>query len=270
MDITHNLSANDCIAGRAEKENESRPLCSIITAAYNCEETIGKTIDSVLQQTEKNWELIVIDDGSTDRTPTILAEYAQKDSRIRFLQNESNQGVAETRNRGLDASRGSYIAFLDGDDWWQPEKLKKQIAFMRENCCHISCTGYYRVDFEGNNTLGTIVPPERMTLQDLYRKNDIGFSTSMVESSLAKTARFQSHELLEDFLYWLDLLKNGQEALSLSESLVFYRAAPHSRSSNKLKMASARWKTLRRKLNLPLRKAVPYFLYYAYASIRKR
>ncbi len=253
-----------------ETLTREKPLCSIITAAYNSAGTIEKTIKSVINQTEPSWELIVIDDGSTDTTASLVKKLSQKDKRIRFLQNECNRGVAETRNRGLKEARGSYIAFLDSDDWWQPEKLQKQIAFMRENCCHISCTGFHRVDFEGTRMLRTVIPPERMNLSDLYKKNDIGFSTSMVESSLAKTVCFESGELLEDFIYWLELLKKGQEALSLQQALVFYRSAPASRSSNKLKMASARWKVLRRREKLPLYKTIPCFLYYIYASVCKR
>lgn len=248
----------------------SRPLCSVITAAYNSASTIEKTIHSVINQTETNWELIVIDDGSTDKTVSLIEKYTKDDPRIHLLMNEVNRGVAETRNRGLEEARGSYIAFLDSDDWWEPEKLQKQIAFMRENCCHISCTGYHRVDYTGESILSTITPPSCMSLKDLYKKNDIGFSTAMVENSLAKTARFQTGELLEDFLYWLDLLKNGQEALSLAEPLAFYRSAPSSRSSNKIKMAAARWRVLRQRERLPIHRAVPYFLYYAYTSVFRR
>lgn len=261
------LNAESYSFHNTEEIRDGGVLCSIITPAYNCEKTIKKTVSSVMEQTEPNWELIVIDDASSDGTASILKELASADSRIRYLQNPQNIGVAETRNRGLKEARGAYIAFLDGDDWWASEKLETQISFMRNTCCHISFTAYYRVDAEGETILKTIYPPEKMDLKAIYRKNEIGLSTSMIETSLARTARFKEEEPLEDFVYWMDLMQNGQAAYSIDDPLAYYRAAPASRSGNKLKMAAARWKTLRKTAKLPLWKAFSCFVYYAVKSV---
>ena len=117
-------------------------IVSIITPAYKCRNTIEETYKSVLAQTFSDWEMIIIDDCSKDDTFNIASNYSRKDSRIRIIRNEVNSGVAATRNRGLDVALGSFIAFLDSDDIWYPEKLEKQIRFMEDNEYALTYTSY--------------------------------------------------------------------------------------------------------------------------------
>ena len=126
-----------------------KPLVSVIMPAYNAEKYISKAIASVQQQTIENWELIVIDDCSGDGTAEVVAGFAQADSRIRFLKNEQNSGVARTRNRGIEVCTGEYVAFLDSDDIWHPEKLECQIKCLQENNGDLSYTSYSIVDHMG-------------------------------------------------------------------------------------------------------------------------
>ena len=117
---------------------------SIITPAYNSAKIIIQTIDSVLAQTYTNWEMIIVDDKSTDHTKKIISEYMQKDNRIKYILLEENSGPAVARNRAIEEAEGRYIAFLDADDLWMPVKLEKQIAFMQRENIALSYTGYYR------------------------------------------------------------------------------------------------------------------------------
>ena len=125
---------------------ENNPLVSIITPLYNAESFIGETIQSVLDQTHSNWEQIIIDDASTDRSLEIANSFASRDQRIRVESLEENKGAAFCRNRATDLAKGSFIAFLDSDDLWHPEKLKKQLAFMIKNNCHVSYSSYLHID----------------------------------------------------------------------------------------------------------------------------
>ncbi|GHU75177.1 hypothetical protein FACS189461_0930 [Spirochaetia bacterium] len=124
-------------------------LVSIITPNYNCSRFIGKTIESVLAQTYQNWEMIIVDDCSTDGSYEIALDYARKDSRIKVYRTEHNSGAALCRNKAIELSQGQYLAFLDSDDLWLPEKLEKQLKFMQENDCDFSFTEYELIDEEG-------------------------------------------------------------------------------------------------------------------------
>ena len=130
-------------------EVENR-LVSIIMPTYNCGNFIGETIDSVIAQIYENWELIIVDDCSTDNTEEIVNVYRKKDSRIKYKKLATNSGAAVARNRGIELADGKYIAFLDSDDLWQPKKLDTQIKFMNNNAYHFTCTSYNKIDEEGN------------------------------------------------------------------------------------------------------------------------
>src|SRR5690606_17145801 len=133
---------------------------TIVMPAKNAASTIGKAIQSVRDQRFKDWTLIVIDDASEDRTPEIVKWFATKDTRIRLLRLPSWQGVAAARNRGLDLARTRFVAFLDSDDAWEPDKLERQIAFMEASGTAITFSAYWRVDAQGN-TLGIVEPPAK-------------------------------------------------------------------------------------------------------------
>lgn len=134
----------------------TKEMVSVIMPAFNAGEYIGRSIESVLKQTYKNLELIIIDDHSTDKTKDIVLQYVGKHQKIRYYRFDYNKGVISARQKAIDIARGEYIAFLDADDIWHEDKLKKQIAFMKEKGCAISCTSYEQID-EFGNKLGKII-----------------------------------------------------------------------------------------------------------------
>ena len=161
-----------------EENLKNEPLVSIITPLYNCEKYIEETILSVINQTYKNWEMIIVDDYSKDKGAEIVRKYRKIDSRIKLYKNEINQGVSFTRNRAIDLSLGKYIAFLDSDDLWKKEKLEKQISFMEENNIVLSYTGYEKINSDGS-LRGEIKVPEKLDYNELLKNCLIGFLTAV-------------------------------------------------------------------------------------------
>ena len=156
------------------------PLISIITPAYNAEKTIVKTIQSVLDQSYKNWELIIIDDGSSDSTNFLVSKYKKIDSRIKLI-SQANSGPALARQAGLNKSKGRFIAFLDSDDVWLPNKLKYQIEFMIKNSLVFSYTAYRRVQLSNNKLSHKINVPKKMNYEQLLGNTAIATSTAMLD-----------------------------------------------------------------------------------------
>ena len=140
---------------------EKEELVSIITPVYNCEKLISSTIKSVQNQTYKNWEMLLIDDCSTDNSAKIIKEYSKKDSRIKYLKLKENSGAALARNKALEISNGRFIAYLDSDDLWRPEKLEKQVAFMLKNNYAFTCTDYEKITEDGKSLNKIIKIPKK-------------------------------------------------------------------------------------------------------------
>lgn len=245
------------------------PIVSIIMPAYNSADFIGEAISSVQLQTYENWELIVIDDGSDDKTCELVEKFAESDSRIRLYKNEKNIGVAKTRNRGFDLCNGKYVALLDSDDTWYPEKIAKQIAILEDRNAHIAYSSYAIVDMDNVKLKKDYVVPEEADFKRLLKENVIGCSTVMLTRDIVCNYRFESEFFHEDYVLWLDLLLNGYKAVGCSETLVNWRYIVNSRSFNKRKSAGNRWKIYRKHLKLPLFKSAYYFVSYAIASIKK-
>lgn len=242
---------------------------TIIMPVYNCERYIEAAIQSVILQTYPHWELIVIDDGSSDSTCSIVRKMEQKDSRIKLLRNPENMGTARTRNRGLDLSAGDYVAFLDSDDTWQPDKLLLQIQKMQRENGDISYTSYAIIDNEGNAIKKTYIVPETTTFDDLLKENVIGCSTVMLSGDMAKKYRFIQDFYHEDYCLWLDMLCDGCKAVGCTETLVNWRLIENSRSFNKKNSALKRWKIYREYLGLSYIKSMSLLCRYFIRGIRK-
>ena len=153
-------------------KSKSQKLISIITPVYNCEKLIKKTIESVLAQSYKNWEMLLVDDCSTDKSAKIIGEYAKKDKRIKYFKLEKNSGAAVARNTALRESKGNFIAYLDADDLWRPNKLSKQLDFMLNNQVAFSCTDYEKID-ESGRSLNKIVNMPYKVDYNLFLRNTI-------------------------------------------------------------------------------------------------
>ncbi len=210
-------------------------LVSVIMPAYNCERFIAEAINSVVAQTYSNWELLVLDDGSKDETLKIINEFSQRDSRIRSLPNDKNLGVSATRNRGIELATGEWIAFLDSDDMWLPEKLEKQFEVVKKRMAEFVFTGSNYVDENGQPYKGTFEVPEIVSYKKLRYQNVITCSSVLVKKKFFKSIKMEKDEMHEDFAVWLRILKLGINAYGVNKPLLIYRISKNSKSGNKLK-----------------------------------
>ena len=244
-----------------------QPLVSIITPAYNADAYIEEMICSVLSQTYTNWELIIVDDASTDETKTIISKYLQCDTRIRYVRNNKNNGPAKSRNKGIDASFGEYIAFLDSDDSWLPKKLEKQIEFMHKENIQLSYTAYYTVDPKGA-IIASFSVPHTVTYVDMLKTSSIGTLTTIYHAKrLGKIYFPLLHH--EDYVLKLNILKHIPCAKGINEPLAKYRRHSQSLSQNKLKTALWQWHIYRKVEKLSFIKSFYYFIHYTYFGFFK-
>lgn len=241
---------------------------SIIVPMYNAEKFIGKTIESVLSQTYENWEMLIMNDVSTDNSLAVVSEFAKKDGRIKVVNTEKNMGVVKGRNHLIDLANGKYIAFLDADDYWHSQKLEKQVQFMEEKNAGISCTEYTRVR-ENGEKINEVVIKSEISYTDMLKNNYLGCLTVMYNVEKVGKRYFKELEKNEDYVLWLEIVKDVKTIFGLKENLAYYRVLDNSRSSNKAKTAKVRWEIYRKVEKLSLLKSVYYFLHYAVRAVLK-
>lgn len=246
--------------------NERTPKFSIIMPAYNAEQTIGRAVASVLAQTESNFELIIINDGSTDKTDKIINKFLLEDARIIYLKSEINHGVYYGRNLGIKKARGRYIAFLDSDDYWLSNKLELQNELLQAGYS-VVYSAYYRE--LPSKKLITVQVPTSTDFSALLKGNCIANSTGVYDSHAVGKV-YQKNIGHEDFLMWLDILRITNSAKGINTPLAHYTASSQSLSSNPLRGAKWTWLILRREINLPFHKATLNFLSYAISAVKKR
>jgi len=244
------------------------PCVSVITPAYNAERFIAETIESVRKQTYQNWEMIIVDDVSTDQTVDIIKQYSQIDERIKLVELDANSGAAVARNTAMDHSKGRYWAFLDSDDKWLPEKLSTQLAFMQKHDYAFTYTKYVRMKENGELTNGVSEAPKKLTYNQLMKHCVIGCLTVMLDREKIGEARMVNIRTRQDYAFWLALTKKGFFAYGLPEVLSEYRLVADSISSNKLKAAKQNWYLYRHIEKQPLPKALWYFAHYAIISVK--
>lgn len=221
-------------------------LVSIIMAAYNAEKTIEQAIESVLNQTYSNFELLVINDCSKDRTAKLVEDFSAKDSRVRLISNEKNSGVSFTRKHGLEEANGSWIAILDSDDAWAPEKLEKQIELQNRTNADLLFTGSAFMDSNGRPIDWYLHAPAEVTYRQLLKQNVLSNSSALVRKELYAKYYAVGDGMHEDFAIWLSILKEeGRKAYGVDEPLLIYRIAKSSKSGNKVKAAKMNWNTYR-------------------------
>ena len=250
---------------------EHSGLISIIMPAYNCERTIEDAVSSVLAQTYQDWELIIVDDASTDRTPEICKDLSGKDSRIRLLTNQSNCGTLLSRLNAIEASEGEWIAFIDADDLWDKQKLEKQIRFRDETVCDIIYTASAFIDENGNKYDWILHVPDRAEYRKLLKQNIISNS-----SVLARKADFvkyspadeSKHDMHEDFACWLLMLRDGRTAAGIDEPLITYRISKGSSTGNKMKTSELNMNTYKY-IGLGFFERLYYQTWYAINGFRK-
>lgn len=225
-------------------------LVSVITPCFNASSTISQTIDSVLKQTYGNWEMLIIDDCSTDESADIIKKYCKEDARIKYFKTENSTGSPSIpRNIGIDNAKGQYIAFLDADDLWLPEKLEKQVKFMESNEYNLSYSFYEKMDWQGNRENRIIKTRDVTTYNKLLKSNSIPCLTAMIRKDVIGETRFKQIPQ-EDFCFWLDILKKGVTAYNMKEDIALYREANNSRSANKFDMFKGYWNVIRNHHNI--------------------
>lgn len=207
-------------------------LVSIITPSYNTAKFIEQTINSVLQQTYTNWELLIVDDCSNDNTDSIIAKYS--DPRIHYFKNVVNKGAAYSRNFALKKAEGEWIAFLDSDDLWKKDKLIKQLSFMKGNCYYFSCTSCSKID-EDNNPLGIRVKsPKHITKQGMFLYCWPSCLTVMYHFPTVGLIQIDDLKKNNDYALWLHAIKKT-DCYFLNEDLAYYRKRKGSISNDKFK-----------------------------------
>ncbi len=225
--------------------SNNKALVSIVMPAYNCEKYVVEAINSILAQTYRNWELLVLDDGSKDNTLQIIEEFSQKDSRIKALPNGKNIGVSATRNRGIELASGEWIAFLDSDDMWKPEKLEKQFEIVEKEAAEFLFTGSSYINEEGEAYKEIFEVPEKITYKKLRNQNVISCSSVLVKKKYFEHIKMEKDEMHEDYAVWLRILKTGVTAFGVNEPLLIYRISRNSKSGNKMKTVKMTYKVFR-------------------------
>lgn len=250
-------------------QNKALTSVSVIMPAYNAVAYIEQAIRSVMNQTFTNWELIVIDDGSTDETCAIVQRLMAEDHRIQLVQNSANMGVARTRNRGLDLCHGDYVALLDCDDVWLPNKLEAQLALANESGADILYCSYGIIDENGASRCDDFIVPETITYHEALAYSVMSCSTAMLSRRVVDNYRFRTDYYHEDLVLWLELLRDGYSAAGVTDVLAHYRVSPHSRASNKIKSAARRWIVIHRCMGEPFFSSVAAMWRYALMTGRK-
>jgi glycosyltransferase involved in cell wall biosynthesis len=247
----------------------TNPLVSVITPVYNAATFIEACVHSVLSQTYTNWELWLVDDSSSDHSATIITRLAKLDSRIHTILLEQNTGVAGARNRAIKNANGKYIAFLDADDLWNPDKLYKQVSFMLQNKYVFSYTAYNIFTDNNITNTKTITCPLEVTYKSLLKHNTVGCLTVMYDAELLGKCYMPALKKRQDYALWLSILKGGNKGYGIQEPLAHYRVSKTSLSANKLSILKYNWLVLRNQEKLPLLHALYYFMYFIVAKTFK-
>lgn len=245
---------------------------TVVTPSYNSEKYIRKTIESVQAQTYQNWEMIIVDDCSTDKTVEIVKNIAEVDPRVKLLQQNKNSGAGAARTRSMQNATGRFIAYLDADDIWKPKKLEKQVQFMKERDCGFSCTSYEVINDEGK--------PLNKYVHMLPKVDYVGFLTNnllqtvgiMVDIDIVDKRFLVMPDIRrrQDAATWLQVLKAGYDCYGLDVILAEYRRTSGSLSSNKIKAIRGIWKLYRDIEHLSLSFSCYCFIRYAILAVWKR
>lgn len=247
----------------------NKPLVSVIMPMHNSEEFLAEAIDSVLAQTYQNWELLIIDDNSTDGSCQLAEDYAKKDPRISVLKNEEHTGLPGTpRNLGISKANGQYIAFLDSDDKWLPEKLVQQLPFFRDNRTAVVYSDYEKIDRNSNRSARIVKAPKHTDYHQLLFGNVIGNLTGIFDVEKVGKNYFKSiHH--EDYAFWLSILKKGYIARNTETITALYREHSSSISSRKWRNITWQWNIYRNIEGIGFLRSANYFISYSIRALIK-
>ncbi len=254
-------------------ETSSKELVSIIVPVYNVKKYIVETMDCVRRQTYDNWELLLVEDGSSDGTAEAIEDYVKRtgDERIRLIRQPSNMGAARARNRGLAEAQGRYITYLDADDLWVPEKLERQLAFVQGKQAAFAFTGYEFADENGEGTGKVVRVPETLSYKEALKNTTIFTTTVMFDTArIGKDMLEMPIIKSEDTALWWKVLRSGYTAYGLDENLVKYRRAGKSLSSNKLEALRRIWNLYRKAEGMNVISSAYHFCFWAVRAVKRR
>lgn len=245
---------------------------SVIMPVYNCEKFLKHTLHSVQRQTYTNWELIVVNDASNDKSLDVILSFAKEDQRIKVYNHTQNLGVGIARNDAISQATGRYLAFLDADDLWSKHKLYKQISFMHNKDIGLSHTSYAFISEKGClQPTGIVNVDERVNLLKYLKTTQIGMSTVMIDRNKFPNISFPvDRQLAEDASTWVPLLRRGEYFYGLNEVLMLYRIRSKQLSGNKVDMAKNTFQRYMNEDSIPFYKRLSCFFNYAYHGIEKR
>lgn len=245
-------------------------LVSIVVPVYNAERYLERTIKSVMAQSVEDWELLLVDDCSTDGSRAILKRY--ESDKIHCFYCEENKGPANARNIGLAHAKGRYLAFVDSDDLWEKDKLERQLAFMRRNGHAFTFTSYEFADEEAKRNGCVAHAPEQVTYQDILRSSTIAPSTAMLDRAQIQDEllRMPLGVEREDAATWMQILKTGVCAYGLDEILTIYCRHKGAYSGNKFKAVVGKWQLYRKVEGFSAIKAFYYVVVNTWAAVKRR
>ncbi len=243
---------------------------SVIMPCHNGAATLTQAVESVLAQSYAGWELLIIDDASTDGSVAVAEEYCSQDSRIQLIHTPASTGKPATpRNVGIKAATGRYIAFLDCDDMWLPQKLEHQLPLFEKPDCAAVFSFYKKMDASGTVRPAVVTSPAAVSFAQLLDGNSIGNLTGIYDT--AKVGKVYQKEIHhEDYLMWLQVLQKGFVARNTGTVEAYYRESGTSVSGSKLKALGWTWAIYRRELGLPLVTSIGHFIKYAFKGLSKR
>ncbi|MGL4362753.1 MAG: glycosyltransferase family 2 protein, partial [Cellulosilyticaceae bacterium] len=239
-------------------------IVSIITPMYNAERFVAQTIESVIAQTYPYWEMLIVDDGSTDNCAKIVQEYVQKDTRIQLIV-QKNAGSAAARNNGLRQAKGTYICLLDADDLWESIFLEEQIKLMNEKNASFVCSSHKRIDENGKECLQPFIVPAQATYYNLLKTCSISCLTAMYNCEVIGKHYLNEKlkSLRDDFAYWLELIKISKVVYGNKKVLASYRVLNNSATGNKRKMIKPQFLVYYKIENLGLLRSLYYTIIWA-------
>ena len=248
----------------------NEPLVSIITPVYNAEMFLSDTIKSVQNQTYKNWEMLLVDDCSKDNSAQIIKEFQKYDDRIKYIKLKKNSGASVSRNEGIRNAKGRFIAFVDSDDIWKPEKLEVQVKYMLENNLGFTFTSYRYMKEDGELTNKVAKAPSKINYNGLLKNTIIGCSTVVIDTDIVEAFEMPLVRRGQDTATWLQILRKEKYAYGIDKDLVYYRLVGESLSSNKIIALKRTWNTYRNVEKLGLIKSSYVFCFYVFNAIKKR
>lgn len=244
-------------------------LVSIITPTFNSAKYIAETIQSVQNQTHQNWEMLIIDDGSTDDTVAIVKELSQSESRIKFFPLEKNMGPAKARNVGIENAKGRYNTFLDADDLWFPDFIENSIVTIEKTSVHFVFSSYRRSNENLEFVYSDFIVPGKVTYSDILKSNSISCLTAFIDVQVLGKKRMPEIRKRQDMGLWLQYLKEIPFAYGIQEPKAIYRIRENSLSRNKQKLIKYQWQFYREVEHLNVLQSAYFMLHWMYRGFMK-